>query len=369
MSKRKTHEEFIKEFQEKNGHSKTIEIIGTYINKNTPIECKCKVCNRTWFPLPYSLTKDKSGCPDCRYAVISIKNRKSHDTFISQMQTINPNITILEKYVDDKTYLKCKCNKCGYIWSSPPSRLLRNKGCPNYRKHIDFIRSKTKDYTGSKIGMLTVLKRIITKDEVFYECLCDCGNYINIQSSKLKKLKSCGCKVSNQKKGIFVDITGKIYGKLTVIKRVENRNKDLYWLCRCECGNEVIVRGSYLKSGITKSCGCLCSKGEYIVAKWLKVHNTEFETHKRFSELVGVNNGQLSYDFYLPRYNFLVEIQGIQHEKSVDMFGGEERLKIQQEHDRRKREYAKNNGYRLLEIWYYDFDNIEEILNRELEVV
>lgn len=38
------------------------------------------------------------------------------------------------------------------------------------------------------------------------------------------------------------------------------------------------------------------------------------------------------------------------------------------EHDKRKREYAKSHGYKLLEIWYYDYNNIEEILNRELEV-
>ena len=84
---------------------------------------------------------------------------------------------------------------------------------------------------------------------------------------------------------------------------------------------------------------------------------------------VGVNNGKLSYDFYLPQYNLLTEIQGIQHEKPIEIFGGEEQFKTQQEHDRRKREYAEKNGYKLLEIWYYDYDRIEEILNRELEVV
>ena len=65
----------------------------------------------------------------------------------------------------------------------------------------------------------------------------------------------------------------------------------------------------------------------------------------------------------------LVECQGIQHYEPIEYFGGEEQFKIQQEHDRRKREYAEKKGYKLLEIWYYDFDNIEEILNRELEVV
>ena len=65
----------------------------------------------------------------------------------------------------------------------------------------------------------------------------------------------------------------------------------------------------------------------------------------------------------------LIECQGKQHAQPIEYFGGEKQFKIQQEHDKRKREYAEKNGYKLLEIWYYDFDNIEEILNRELEVV
>lgn len=45
-----------------------------------------------------------------------------------------------------------------------------------------------------------------------------------------------------------------------------------------------------------------------------------------------------------------------------------EKFISQIEHDKRKREYVKSHGYKFIEIWYYDFDNIEEILNKELEV-
>lgn len=68
-------------------------------------------------------------------------------------------------------------------------------------------------------------------------------------------------------------------------------------------------------------------------------------------------------------YNLLIEAQGQQHITPKELFGGEEQFKIQQEHDKRKRDYAEANGYSLLEIWYYDYDRIEEILNKELEVV
>lgn len=67
-------------------------------------------------------------------------------------------------------------------------------------------------------------------------------------------------------------------------------------------------------------------------------------------------------------YNILIEAQGQQHIIPKKLFGGEEQFQKQQEHDKRKRDYAEANGYKLLEIWYYDYDRIEEILNKELEV-
>lgn len=57
--------------------------------------------------------------------------------------------------------------------------------------------------------------------------------------------------------GAFIDLTGKKFNRLTVIERVEKRGKEYYWKCKCECGNEVIVRGASLREGRTKSCGCL----------------------------------------------------------------------------------------------------------------
>ena len=57
-----------------------------------------------------------------------------------------------------------------------------------------------------------------------------------------------------------IDLTGQKFGKLTVIKRVENKGIQPCWLCKCECGNEKVIRGSNLKSGTTMSCGCLQSE-------------------------------------------------------------------------------------------------------------
>lgn len=53
----------------------------------------------------------------------------------------------------------------------------------------------------------------------------------------------------------FVDISGKKYGRLKVIKKDETRHG--YWICQCDCGTIKSIRACNLKAGTTKSCGCL----------------------------------------------------------------------------------------------------------------
>ena len=83
---------------------------------------------------------------------------------------------------------------------------------------------------------------------------------------------------------------------------------------------------------------------------------------------MGVRGGVLSYDFYIEEINTLIEYQGEFH-VGVPKIQSEKKLKIQMEHDRRKREYAKKNKIKLIEIWYYDFDRIETILKEKLNII
>lgn len=56
----------------------------------------------------------------------------------------------------------------------------------------------------------------------------------------------------------FIDLVQQKFGRLIVIKRVDNnKHGQSVWLCKCDCGKEKIVFGYNLKSGHTKSCGCL----------------------------------------------------------------------------------------------------------------
>ena len=56
----------------------------------------------------------------------------------------------------------------------------------------------------------------------------------------------------------FIDLTGKRFGRLIVLRYVDkDTQRNSRWLCMCDCNKEKVVRGNNLKSGVTKSCGCL----------------------------------------------------------------------------------------------------------------
>lgn len=115
-----------------------------------------------------------------------------------------------------------------------------------------------KDLTGEKFGKLTVLKYVEKKGKKhMWLCKCDCGNESIVSDVNLisGNTKSCGCLRRKMIKDKTVDISGKRFGFLTVIKRHHSDN-GVHWLCRCDCGNECVVRGRSLRSGHTRSCGC-----------------------------------------------------------------------------------------------------------------
>ena len=58
--------------------------------------------------------------------------------------------------------------------------------------------------------------------------------------------------------GTFKDLTGQKFNRLAVLGLGErNSSGQVQWKCRCDCGNIVLATTTYLKSGHTKSCGCL----------------------------------------------------------------------------------------------------------------
>jgi hypothetical protein len=155
-------------------------------------------------------------------------------------------LTVISK---DKGSAKwnCKCN-CGNSTIVRTYSLTggNSKSCGCSKK------IPKKSLIGQKFERLTVVS-YAGKGE--WVCECECGKKIKVSSGNLKKAKSCGCSRASI-------LTGKRFGKLTVISRSDNKNKHIQWNCVCECGKRSIVNSSNLKRGHTKSCGCL--RDEYV---------------------------------------------------------------------------------------------------------
>ena len=87
------------------------------------------------------------------------------------------------------------------------------------------------ELTGKQFGFLTVLTGSENrKYERYWLCQCVCGIQREVSERTLKNGKSthCGCK----RKDVFKDMTGKRFGNLTVVKRIESHKNKVYWLLR-----------------------------------------------------------------------------------------------------------------------------------------
>jgi len=148
-----------------------------------------------------------------------------------------------------------------------------------------------------------------------------------------------------------------------------NSNKKAWWKCQ-KCSHEWEATINSRNNGV--GCPeCNMPKGEVRISEYFILNRLLFYIpQKEFDDLLGLGGGKLSYDFYLPKYNLLIEYQGKQHERYIKGFHKtKEDFEKQVEHDRRKKEYALENGYNFLEIWYKDFDNIEEIIEKKLNLL
>ena len=305
MSKRKTHEEFITEISSKNPN---VEIIGKYVSALTKINCRCKICGHKWSATPNNLLKGK-GCLLCKGNKISKKLKKSHENFICELKELTPNIDIIGKYQLSHTKIHCKCRICGHEWNAIPSSLLSGHGCPECGK-IKCANSRRKS-----------CEKFVEEMQVVNPSIEIVGEYIK-DSEKIQ--------------------------------------------CKCLlCGSMWKSKPTHLLQG--HGCpNCVKSNGEDKIEEFLRNNNITYITQKRFDNLIGIGGRKLSYDFYIPDCNILIEFNGEQHWRPIEYFGGEQQFKTQKEHDKRKKTYAKDNNIELLEIWYYDFDNIEDILKSHL---
>ncbi|MCE5327524.1 MAG: hypothetical protein LLG01_14050 [Planctomycetaceae bacterium] len=126
--------------------------------------------------------------------------------------------------------------------------------------------SSFKEMTGDRYGRLVVIEkshRAGPKKSWYWRCKCDCGAEHIASGSGLRQgsIRSCGC--LKEDIGLTLaggeGMVGKRFGFLVVLNKVESKGS-AYWACQCDCGKVHVARGTALRHGHTKSCGCMRGK-------------------------------------------------------------------------------------------------------------
>lgn len=178
----------------------------------------------------------------------------------------------------------------------------------------------TKDEIGNCYGKLTVIEYAGKgKDHrALWRCKCDCGNECVVCGKNLRNgnTKSCGCIKLYERD--CIDMLGMKFGKLLVIEKIDERKYSgknntpyIQWKCKCDCGQEIIVTGKSLRSGNTKSCGCL---------------NREINAQRLSQQRKGYNDYEL-HENYVTMYTlkhepFYVDLEDFDYVKDICWFIG-----------------------------------------------
>lgn len=236
--------------------------------------------------------------------------------------------------------------------------------------------NKSIDITGQTFGELTAIKFLYSKDKKqWWLFKCSCGKEVEKRKSDVRngKTSSCGCKTQlwNSQKKRKIEEIGTIYSYLKIKECITKDDElgDRFYLCDCLlCGGETIVKGIDLRSGNTKSCGCLHSFKEREIKDILLKNNILFDTEYIFKDLLSSKGSFPRFDFVIFKNNkiaFLIEYNGIQHyrEMAHDNFGKFQR----EETDILKQEYCKKKNIPLL-ILNKD-SNLEKEILKMYEVI
>jgi hypothetical protein len=206
------------------------------------------------------------------------------------------------------------------------------------------------------------------KTELEIQCN-DCGNIFHMRFNNFKDGKHrCECKskplvLTYEYVKNYIESCGyKLLSK-------EYKNNATYLLVWCGNPNHKPYK---VKFNNFKDCNSRCpecnttSKGEEKIKEILIKYNIKFNQQYLFNDCR--NTRPLPFDFYLPQYNITIEYDGRQHYK-LDCFNMNllDLMNLKY-NDNKKTQYCNNNNIKLIRIPYWDFNNIEKILKKELKV-
>ncbi|APC42896.1 hypothetical protein [Staphylococcus phage SAP6] len=299
-----------------------------------------------------------------------------NEWFINRIKDVRPEdyeeYEFLDDYVNQYTKLRAIHKKCGNKILITPSTFMskRKTGCNTCsQKRVHSKQRKTHEEYQKELpeGIMAITKYEGAFKKITLHCFfCDSTYTITARDIlKYKQCSRCNRRFNRTLEDIKFEVRKETKGNYEVVSNHYKNAHTPIEIKHNECGKT--YRGTMANFRKGRRCShCRNSIGEKLVESYLEQKGITYEKQKTFEGLKLINN--LSYDFYLPEYNLLIEYQGEQHVKPVKHFGGEEQFKLQKKIDSIKSSYAKDNGYELFEIFYTtkDYKSIEKLLNNKL---
>ena len=229
---------------------------------------------------------------------------------------------------------------------------------------------------GEVFGKLTVIEQAPSANgRRQWRCQCECGKITIASTTALRggDTLSCGC-LALKRKGNTTnhtnkggrkpeDLTGKVFGNLTVLEITpERKNNSVVWKCQCSCGNITYATATSLKNKGTQSCGCIHSFGEQHITALLQQNNINFLREYN----VKINGANRRFDFAIIENNKitrLIEFDGPQHNANSSGYLSDSYDAIHSR-DMEKNKWALENNIPLVRIPYIlrDSMQIEDLL-------
>lgn len=316
---------------------------------------------------PYHHINRRQGCKKCMAKQMSVDQSLGIDQFIRRSKEIHGDTTYgydRAVYVNNETKVDIYCFKHKqYFPQTPAKHLCDKQGCPdcgtekganNRRLTQDEFLEKAVAMHGDKYSYETTVYIDIRESVEIYckECNYHFWQMANDHINGGKGCQECGKKrmgdanrLTNEE---FIQraqlLHGDSYGYDRVVYEGIFEDVEIFCSkCRRYFWQEAHVH--MMGSGCSF---CKQSKGELAVCRYLDDMGFNYIRQQRFPDCR--HKRTLPFDFYIPDYNLLIEFDGIQHDKPVEIFGGEEALAHQQMMDAIKNEYAKDTNRRLLRL-------------------
>ena len=283
-----------------------------------------------------------------------------------------------------QTWVKYHCDKHPELLTQERS-IIKLKSCSlgckqcmkdyikNHGKTL-FIDDIVKKFEQEDLHILNVYFDEVLQRRVF-TFICNKHKNYGVQIHDIRNLNKirtpCKYCSNNFKRdmNLFKEKLSEVNGTISVSGEYINNKINVN--CECMiCGSKWKVTPDNL---INKQTGCpVCSKskGEFKIAKYLNNKNIDFLPQYTFHDCKNIR--PLPFDFYIPSYNLLIEYQGSQHyiptnfydRKNIEL--SEQQYQKVKYNDKIKFDYCKHNKITLIAIPYWDYNNIENILDNIL---